>query len=103
MTERPELLTQTTDEGVLVDLRDEFGIHVHTLTLDADLSIGDLAAHAVEFDLPEGEYAAYQVARQTDGQERLSRLAPTVRLGDLEVSEDGVVTIRFAPALRGAM
>ncbi len=89
--------------GVLIDLADEAGVPLAQLTVSPDTTVGEMAAQYQVFGLPGGDsYALYRVSSRKDGTERVQRLAPDTRLGDIDVDTDDMLRLRFAPALRGA-
>ena len=103
MLETPETVAEVSEGCLKVKLKDEFGGNPRTFEFDRELTIRHLTTRAVEFDFPDGEYAAYQV-RRSDGDdgETLCRLLPDTKIGDIDVPEDEVIELRLAPALRGA-
>jgi hypothetical protein len=103
MADRLSALESEGIGAVTVDLSDEYGAPLYRIPLDGDLTVGELAAQAAAFELPEGEdYALYGVTPGPGRAESAQRLAPDTRLGQLPVPDDGIVRLRFAQALRGA-
>lgn len=89
-------------DSVTVDLTDEGGVPLRRLDFDSDRTVGEIAAIASAFRLPDDDYAIYRVTTGPDGKEAFERVPPSTRLGDIETPEGECLYLRFAPQLKGA-
>ena len=88
--------------SVAVDLSDESGAPLGRLDLNSRATVGEIAANAPTFGLPDDEYAIYRVTAGPDGKEAVERIPPSARLDDIETPKGDCLYLRYAPALKGA-
>jgi len=98
-----QITALATEVAVCLDLTDEAGVPVGQITVSRSTTVGEIAAQAEAFGLPDGEsYAIYRVGTGPDGSEKTQRLAGGTRLGDVDLGDEEVLRLRFAASLKGA-